>query len=201
MAETTIDLLRHGELEGGIRYRGTTEAALTKDGRAAMDAVWRKLDGSIDAIVTSPLQRCREPAEAWAKEASISCRIEPNIREMEYGAWEGLSKEQIEALSPGMLARWRENPVDVWIPEAERIKDFAQRVVEGWESILCEATGKHVLVVAHSGSLRVILAHVLGAPLSAIRRFSMPYASWNRVEVEAERYRLLHLNHSTGDAP
>jgi len=195
MAETTIDLLRHGELEGGIRYRGTTEAALTKDGRAAMDAVWRKLDGSIDAIVTSPLQRCREPAEAWAMGASISCRIEPNIREMEYGAWEGLSKEQIEELSPGMLARWRENPADVWIPEAERIEDFASRVIEGWESILCESAGKHVLVVAHSGSLRVIMAHVLGAPLPAIRRFAMPYASWNRVIDDHGKLCLEYLNH------
>jgi len=191
---TTIDLLRHGALEGGIRYRGNTEAVLTRAGRAAMDAVWRKLDGSIDAIVTSPMSRCRQPAETWAKEAGISCRVEPNIREMDYGAWEGLSKEEIETQFPGMFSRWRENPVGMRIPDAECIEDFAKRVIEGWEAILCASAGKHVLVVAHSGSLRVILAHVLGAPLPAIRRFAMPYASWNRVIYNGDWPNLEFLN-------
>jgi len=178
---TTIDLLRHGALEGGIRYRGSTEAALTRAGRETMDAVWRKLDGSIDMIVTSPMSRCKQPAEAWAKEAGISCRVEPNIREMDYGAWEGLSKEEIEIQFPGMLSRWRENPVGMRIPEAERLEDFARRVTKGWKVIVDESSRRHVLVVAHSGSLRVILAHVLRAPLPTIRRFAMPHASWSRV--------------------
>jgi len=218
MMTTTIDLLRHGELEGGIRYRGNTEAALTMAGRMAMDAVWRKLDGDIGAIVTSPLSRCRQPAESWAAAAGIDCRIEPNIREMEYGVWEGLSKEQIEVRFPGMLSRWRENPAGMQIPEAEAIEDFAQRVIEGWQAIVDESAGKHVLVVAHSGSLRVILAHVLGAPLyvrlprsdglamtdrvevghcersAAIRQFAMPYASWSRVIFNGNNPRLEYLN-------
>jgi len=184
MVGTTIDLLRHGELKGGIRYRGNTEAALTNGGRAAMNAVWHRLDGNIDMIVSSPLSRCREPAENWARQAGIPCRIEPDIREMEYGAWEGLSKQEIEARFPGMLPRWRENPVGMQIPEAERIEDFAQRVTRAWETLVDESAGKHMLVVAHSGSLRVILAHVLGAPLASTRRFAMSYTSWSRVVID-----------------
>jgi len=191
---TTIDLLRHGELQGGIRYRGRTEAVLTREGRAAMDDVWRKLEGSIDVIVTSPLSRCRQPAESWAKQAGIGCRVEPDIRELNYGAWEGLSKEEIEDQFPGMLSRWRENPVGMHIPEADRIEDFAKRVIESWETILTKSAGKHSLVVAHSGTLRVILAHILGAPLPAIRRFSMPYASWSRVICKNGRPYLEYLN-------
>jgi len=194
---TTIDLLRHGALKGGIRYRGNTEAALTRAGREAMDAVWHKLDGSIDVVVASPLSRCCEPAKSWAMEASITCRIEPNIREMNYGAWEGLSKAEIEARFPGMLPRWRENPVGMQIPDAECIDDFAGRVLEGWKAILYASAGKHVLVVAHSGSLRVILAHVLGAPLPAIRRFAMPYASWSRVMLNDNNPYLEYLNRRT----
>lgn len=191
---TTIDLLRHGALDGGIRYRGMTEASLTVDGRASMDAVWRKVEGSIDAVVASPLSRCREPAEAWAKEADIACRVEPDIREMDFGAWEGLTMEEIEERFPGMLSRWRENPVGMRIPEAERIESFSRRVLEAWEAIWYESVGKHVLVVAHSGSLRVILAHVLGAPLTTIRRFSMPYASWSRVIADNGKPCLEYLN-------
>lgn len=191
----TIDLLRHGALEGGIRYRGNTEAPLTRAGRADMDAVWCKLDGSIDKIVTSPLQRCRQPAIAWAREAGIACRIDPNIREMDYGVWEGLSKEEIEARFPGMLRSWRENPMGMQIPKAEGMEGFSQRVIEGWKVIMDESSGRHLLVVAHSGSLRVILAHVLGSPLPANRRFSMPYASWSRVIDEHGTLCLKYFNH------
>jgi len=194
---TTIDLLRHGALEGGIRYRGILEAPLTKNGRASMDAVWHRLDGNIDSIVTSSLSRCLEPAQSWAKASGIACRIEPDIREMHYGAWEGLSKEEIEAKFPGMLSRWRENPVGMQIPEAERIEDFARRVTGAWQRIVNESAGKHVLVVAHSGSLRVMLAHVLGAPLPTIRRFSMPYASWSRVVFNGKNPYLEYLNRRT----
>ena len=196
MPETTIDLLRHGALEGGLRYRGATEAALTQAGRADMDSVWRRLRGHVEAIVTSPLSRCRGPAESWAAEAGISCRVEADLREMEYGAWEGLSGEEIEARFPGWLARWRENPVGMAIPGAERIEDFAARVIDVWQRLLREHAGNHLLLVAHSGTLRVILTHALGAPLPATRRFAMPYACWSRVQSHHGRCRLMHLNPS-----
>jgi len=65
--------------------------------------------------------------------------------------------------------------------------------------LLHEAEGKHVLVVTHSGSLRVILAHVLGAPLPTIRRFSMPYTSWSRVIYDGKSCSLEYLNRSGMD--
>lgn len=194
MSMTTVDLLRHGELEGGMRYRGNTEAALTDAGRAHMDTVWEQLKGHVELIVTSPLSRCREPAEAWAEETGIPCHIEPKMREMQYGAWEGLNKPEIEQQFPGWLARWRENPVGMEIPGAEKVEVFAERVIEAWESLLQEHAGQHLLLVGHSGTLRIILAHVLGAPLPSIRRFVMPYGSWNRVLHDDGHSHLEYLN-------
>jgi len=179
--DTVVDLLRHGELEGGVRYRGKTEATLTPSGRCRMEAVWRELAGDIQALVSSPLTRCREPAEAWAASAGVPLLIEPRLREMEYGAWEGLTREEIETRFPGMLARWRLNPVGIQIPQAEDFEAFARRVLAGWRDMLRAGQKRHVLVVAHSGPLRVILTHVLDAPLSAVRRMDMPYGCWSRV--------------------
>lgn len=191
---TIIDLLRHGALDGGVRYRGVTEASLTADGRASMDAVWHKVESRIDTVITSPLSRCHEPAEAWAKGAGIAFRVEPDIGEMNFGVWEGLAMDEIEERFPGVLSRWRENPAGIHIPGAECIENFSGRVIEAWEDIRHESVGKHVLVVAHSGSLRIILAHVLGAPLATIRRFSMPYASWSRVISDNGKPYLEYLN-------
>jgi len=189
-----VDLLRHGALEGGLRYRGSTEVELTVAGRAAMDAVWAQLEGQVDAIVTSPLGRCLKPARDWAGEAGIQCKIVDDFREMHYGEWEGLSAEEIEQHFPGMLVRWRENPVGMQIPGAERVEDFAERVVCAWDTMLRAYSGRRLLLVGHSGTLRVIVAHVLGAPLPVTRRFAMPYAAWSRVKKAGCGYLLTHLN-------
>jgi len=180
--QTTVDLLRHGELIGGVRYRGNTEAQLTEAGRADMDAVWLRLAGQVGHIVTSPLGRCREPAGSWSRQSGIPCTVVDDFREMHYGEWEGLGAAQIEQAFPGLLPRWRKNPVGIQIPGAETIELFAERVIDAWEAMLREYAGRHVLLVAHSGTLRVLVAHVLGAPLAATRRFAMPYAAWSRVQ-------------------
>lgn len=194
--QTTIDLLRHGELLGGVRYRGSIEAELTAAGRADMDAVWSRLKGRVESIVTSPLSRCRLAAGEWAEHNDIDCEIITDLREMHYGAWEGMTAEEIEQRFPGQLTRWRENPVGMQIPGAESIEGFAERVTRAWDAMLRGHAGRHVLLVAHSGTLRVILAHVLGAPLSATRRFSMPYAAWSRVRHSECGSLLTHLNRS-----
>jgi len=194
MPTTIVDLLRHGELEGGVRYRGNIEATLTEAGHAHMDAVWRHLEGHAAVIITSPLGRCRAPAEAWADKAGIPCHIEPRLREMEYGVWEGLTKPEIEERFPGWLERWRENPVGMEIPGAERVEAFAARVIEGWESLLREYAGRRILLVGHSGTLRIILSHVAGAPLPSMRRFIMPYGSWSRVLHDGNHAYLEYLN-------
>lgn len=191
---TTIDLLRHGALVGGVRYRGCTESDLTADGRSDMDAVWARLHGSIDCILSSPLSRCRIPAGEWAEQAGIGCEIVDDFREMHYGEWEGLDSAQIDQRFPGMLAQWRENPLGMQIPGAESLEGFAARVSAAWEEMLRKHAGQRLLLVGHSGSLRVILAHVLGAPLVATRRFAMPYAAWSRLRVEGCGILLTHHN-------
>jgi len=194
MKETRIDLLRHGALFGGVRYRGSIEAELTPEGRADMDAVWERLCGNVDVIVSSPLSRCREPAMAWADGANLPCRIVDDLREMHYGAWEGLAADEIEAAFPGMLPRWRKNPVGMRIPQAETMDEFAARIIAAWEGILTAYAGQRILLLGHSGTLRVILTHAIGAQLETTRRFAMPYAGWSRVCVEGGRSVLSGLN-------
>lgn len=197
MTGMVIDLLRHGALEGGLRYRGSIEAELTPIGRADMDAVWARIADSVDIILTSPLGRCLKPAQEWAEQKGIACEVVDDFREMHYGEWEGLSAEEIEQRFPGMLVRWRKNPVGIQIPGAELIEDFAERVARAWEGVLRAHAGQHVLLVGHSGTLRIIMAHVLDAPLSTTRRFSVPYAAWSQVLETDCGYLFTHLNRAS----
>lgn len=182
-----VDLLRHGELVGGIKYRGQkVDDPLTETGRSQMDAVWSHLQNEVDLIITSPLSRCSGPAKAWADAAGIPCVEEPRILELAYGAWDGLSKDEIRAQYPGMLEQWRTNPEGMRIPGAETMAGLQARIAAFWEDCAAQYAGRHLLVVGHSGSLRALITHVLAAPVATTRRMTFPYACWSRVVVESE---------------
>lgn len=191
-----VDLLRHGALEGGVKYRGSVDDALTAEGRAAMEAVWTRLAGDIDRIVASPLRRCAEPARAWAERAGVPLTIEPRVAEMRYGVWEGLNADEIRSRFPGMLEQWRANPEGMLIPGAETMEALSVRVAAFWADVCTEHAGERILVVAHSGSLRMLIAHVLGAPIATTRRLTVPYACWSRIAVREGQASLVFHHHT-----
>jgi len=180
----TIDLLRHGALEGGVKYRGSLDEALTQTGREAMDDVWQQLQGEVDTIICSPLSRCADPASSWAAQAGISCVVEPAIQELSYGDWEGLTAEDIENAYPGVLQTWRQNPTQMTPPNGEPMLDFSRRIQVFLNHLIQEHEQGHVLLVAHSGSIRMLIAHALQAPIVSTRHLSMPYACWSRLRVD-----------------
>jgi len=177
----TVDLLRHGALEGGIKYRGRTDDPLTAQGRADMDAVWQQLAAVVEVIVTSPLSRCAEPATDWAEQAGIPCIIEPRLAEMHYGAWEGKTIEEIRAAFPGMLDQWRRDPTGMRAPGGESPEELRDRLQTWLIEIRKTCQGKHLLIVSHSGSLRMLIALALNAPIASTRHLDMPYACWSRL--------------------
>ena len=179
-----IDLLRHGALQGGVKYRGTLDEALTQTGREAMENTWQHVQDEVDTIICSPLSRCADPASSWAIQAGIPCVVEPAIQELSYGDWEGMTAEQIEYAYPGMLQAWRQDPTQMTPPNGESMLDFAKRTQVFLHHLVQEYEQGHVLLVAHSGSIRMLIAHALQAPIVSTRHLSMPYACWSRLSVD-----------------
>lgn len=190
----TVDLLRHGELEGGIKYRGWVDDPLTATGRILMDSVWKRIGSDIDLVISSPLSRCSQPAESWAEEAKTPFEIDPRVAEMHYGEWEGLTSEEIMARYPGMLEQWRLNPEGMQVPGGESAEQLRDRVANFWSDICEQHDKKHLLVVAHSGSIRMLLAHILSAPIATTRSMQMPYGCWSRIVHNHGRNKLVFHN-------
>jgi len=182
----TIDLLRHGALDGGIKYRGKVDDPLTPEGRQAMDQVWRQLGADVDFIITSPLSRCAEPARAWSAQAGIDCLIEPRLAEIDYGAWEGKTMATIQQEYPGMLERWRADPTGMCPPGGESPESLRARLSQWWDEARVQFEGKHILLVAHSGSLRMLIALLLEQPIAYTRSINMPYACLHRMVYKGE---------------
>jgi len=188
----TIDILRHGALQGGKKYRGQIEAALTPEGREAMNQIWHPLSKQVTCIITSPLSRCAEAASDWAAQTNIPCIIEPRIAEMYYGDWEDKTVEHIEQISPGMLQQWRKDPTGMRPPGGgESPEELQLRISEWWQETCATVTDQHILVVGHSGSMRMLITHALNQPISATRKIDMHYACWKRLQHEHGETRLM----------
>ncbi|MDQ6993445.1 MAG: histidine phosphatase family protein [Mariprofundus sp.] len=192
----TIDLLRHGALKGGLKYRGLTDDPLTQAGRRDMETVWQQLSSEVDLIITSPLSRCANPAAEWAKQRAIPCIIEPRIAEMHYGRWEGKTSDQIKREYPGMLEMWRRDPSNMRPPAGESIHELRLRLQMWMQEISLGYKGKHLLLVSHSGVLRMLIALALQAPIISTRQLAMPYCCWSRICYTDQTYTLAFHQHS-----
>lgn len=181
-ASTHFDLLRHGEPRGGRRYRGDR----IDDPLSALG--WSQMQDRIDhcrrigqddwsAIVASPMQRCRAFAEDLAVARNLPLHIEPNLREIGFGVWEGLAHAEVPQIYPEQYRAFRADPV-LGRPEgAEDMTAFFDRVSDAlirWAETLA---GQRVLVIGHAVVMRAALVWATDAPLRSITQVDTEYAS------------------------
>lgn len=184
---TTIDLLRHGECQGGEIYRGITDVPLTDRG-------WQQMESSLqsdvahaetpwDRIVSSPLQRCRLFSEAKAQQLDIPLHSHDGFREMDFGDWEGRSIEEVHREHAGDVKRFYQDPANVAPPGGESMQMVQGRLLSAWHEVLNQHKGEHLLLVQHGGTIRILLAELLQMPLALVTRLEIHYASLSRVQV------------------
>ena len=180
MRETLIDFIRHGEPEGGRRYRGNAvDDALSEKGWQQMwDAVGERPPWQ--QIVSSPMRRCSAFAEKLADGCGLDLRIDDRFREVGFGCWEGLSPDEILARNPEDYEAFYRDPVRNRPAGAETLEDFGQRVAAALEDILSHHKVQHVLVVAHAGVVRAVLGYVLNTDPVAWYRTRIDNAAFTR---------------------
>ncbi len=180
---TRIDLIRHGEPEGGRRYRGHgVDDPLSARGWEQMWKAVEALD-SWDLVISSPMRRCREFAQALAERRGIEWRTEPDFKEVGFGVWEGRAHEELPA---GEHAAFLADPVHRRPPGAESLEAFAARVRSSFDAWCARSTGQRVLIVAHAGVIRAVVGHVLRADPMAWYRLRVNYAALSRIRVGNE---------------
>lgn len=196
MPDTIIDLIRHGEPVGGRAYRGhNIDDPLSELGWQQMwDAVARHCPWS--HIVSSPMLRCRDFAEALAKRHGLDVSIDERLQEVGFGEWEGKSPEQLQQQRPAEYAAFYADPVNRRPPGAEGLEGFIKRVVAAYAYLLEHYAGRHVLVVTHAGVIRAVIAHVVHAAPRGMYRIKVNNAGITRVRV-TPRGAMLEYHNST----
>ncbi len=180
---TSIDLLRHGEPVGGRRYRGQTDDPLSDKGWHEMRQA-TQCNPSWSHIIASPLKRCAAFAEELAAQRGLPLTLDARLMEIGFGEWEGRTPAELEADDPQRLIRFWSDPEAHTPPGAEPIGQFSSRIQAVWQEILHRHAGEHVLLVAHAGVIRMIIAHVLGAPARNAFRIQVPSSGITRLRID-----------------
>lgn len=160
-----ILLVRHGETDGesSIRFHGHTDVGLSEEGLGQMAWAARQVaHHPIDLVVASPLRRSWRAA--WIVGHGALVRLEDDFREVHFGRWEGLTKEEIQIRDPLLYEDWQAGVDGFAYPGGESREEFQARVVRGLER-LAGADAHSALLALHKGVIRVIVQHLTGEPL------------------------------------
>ncbi|TFG91033.1 MAG: histidine phosphatase family protein [Syntrophobacterales bacterium] len=182
---TRLYLMRHGQVENfvGETFNGHKDVDITAHGVRQMEAVAERLrDEDLAAVYCSDLIRTRKGADIIAVPHGLVPQSLSTLRELDVKLWEGLNAEGVEERFPGAFDAWRAQGADYRIPGGESIRDLTERVIPALREILGAHDGKNIVLVAHGGVNRVILADAMGAGFDRLYSIEQNYGCMNIID-------------------
>lgn len=176
-------LVRHATAEGHGRLQGQRDIPLTSAGRRELGRLGEKCSPyPVRAVYSSDLRRARQTADAVARKLGLSVKVRPELREMHFGQWEGLSWNQIVRRFPKLAGLWMERFPHQPIPGAEPLDQFKKRIRAGIREIVAAHRGQCALIVTHAGVIRFTLGKVLGLPARNLFRLAQDPCALNIID-------------------
>ncbi|MEU0298580.1 bifunctional RNase H/acid phosphatase [Streptomyces sp. NPDC006175] len=202
-APATFILLRHGEtaLTPEKRFSGSggSDPELSETGRrqAACAAEAFAARGTVQEVVSSPMRRCRETAEAVAARLGLQVRIEEGLRETDFGVWEGLTFGEVRERYASDLTTWLASPDAAPTGGGESFAEVAERVSATRDRLIARLAGRTALLVTHVTPIKTLVRLALGAPPESLFRMELSPASVSTVAYYADGNPSLRLLNDT----
>jgi broad specificity phosphatase PhoE/ribonuclease HI len=196
---TVAWLLRHGETPLSVerRFSGHDDAALTDRGRAQATAAARRLaELSVDAVISSPVRRARQTADAVAVALGLEVVIEPGFAESDFGDWQGFTFAEVQKQWPGQLQHWLDDP-EAAPPGGESQAATDCRVLQAREQVLSSYAGATVVVVSHVTPIKLLIRSALDAPSHALFRMQMSPGSLSVIDWFDQGHDVLRMFNDT----
>ena len=177
------------------RFQGHTDVPLSPPGRRQVAALALRLrTETLHRLYASDLRRAWETAQAIATPHALCVQPEPRLREIAFGAWEGLTYAEIQQRDAQALAAWERDQLHTAPPGGETLRHMTERVRAAYVSIIAANQDKTIGLVAHGGPLRLLLCLALGLPPQAYWQFALAPASLSELCVYEEGAILTRLN-------
>jgi broad specificity phosphatase PhoE len=186
------------------RYQGHSDTSLSELGRRQANRLARRLQFErIDSVYSSDLRRAVETVRTICEPRQLQWCCDHRLRELHFGAWEGLTYAEVQERHAQALKAWEADPLQIAPPGGEtlahlsaRIGAFLADVAQPTQLCSDEVTDpdRTALIVAHRGSLRVLLCLALGLPPEIRWRFRIESASLSALNLDPKGGVLLALN-------
>ena len=185
-AATRLVLVRHAEPDGAALGRvcgARTDVPLGAAGRAHADRLAAALAADpLAAVYTSPLARARETAAPLARAHGLEATVVEDLRELDFGEVDGLRFEDVESGYPELFRAWMDTPQTVRFPGGESLTELRARALPTVADIRARHAREAVVLVAHAGVLRVVLADALGLTDGALFRLDQAHGGVSVVD-------------------
>lgn len=168
---TEILLARHGETDWNreSRFQGRADPPLNELGRVQAAGLAETLAGeAVAAVYTSPLRRALETAEVVASPHRLTPAAVEDLREVDVGSWQGLTRSEVEQRFPEEFQRWLDYGRG-W-DDGETYEQMGTRVIAALEELAWKHDGERIIAITHGGPIRAALARAAGTSYSDARR-------------------------------
>lgn len=187
-----IYLVRHGQTDANVerRFAGFTDVPLNQVGIEQAERIAKILkDAPIEYIVSSDLVRARKTAEIINQYHGLNINIDRQLREVNFGKFEGLTFEEMRTQKPEFEKQLRSEGHLFQYPEGESLSEAYQRINTTFSRIL-SLEYNHILIVAHSGTIKSIITKVLSDDLENFWRIDVKNATVSTL-VQTDEYLFL----------
>ena len=201
MPTTRLFLVRHGETMANREYRyiGTSNDPLSTLGQMQAAQLAEALSMfPVAAVYSSPLQRTYDTAVPIAALHHLEVQRVDDLRECDFGTWEGLKRVEVIERSPvdaQRLREWEHN-ASVAPPGGESFEALQQRVCAAVERLVHVHPDHTIVLVTHVGPIKVLLSAALGAPLSSAFRIFLDPATISVVDWRDGTHATVRLTNS-----
>jgi broad specificity phosphatase PhoE len=193
-----VVLVRHGATDWNIqgRCQGSSDRALSEAGvRQAEEVAANLSQEKITAVYSSGLLRARRTAQFISQRHGLQVLIENDVRELDHGALEGMTFNEIKDQYPDFIQRWRTEPAELQVPGGERLIDVQRRA---WISLnriaVRHEEDETVVVVSHNFAILGIICNVTGTHLNNYRSFRLEPCGYSRLRFDDGNWRVTHIN-------
>ncbi len=181
-----VYLVRHGQVYGYENFPvyGHTDVELTEVGILQTEHLAATLRlTNLNAIYSSDLKRSVTGARIIARHHDVPLHVMPELREMQFGDWEGLSLSEIRQRFPEELDKRKADLLNYRIPgNGESIGELSERIIACFRKILEQQAGSDFLLVGHGAVNRIILCDALGLDLARLFGIQQDYGCLNIID-------------------
>jgi probable phosphoglycerate mutase len=180
---TRLVLVRHGATAHSAQWRfsGRNDLPLDAAGEQQAAALAARGFGSVTAVVSSPLRRALQTAQAIAAPLGLAVETQDGLAEVDFGAWEGLTMAEARERDAAAVDEWLAS-ADVAPPGGESFAALGRRVRAAREAVIAAHRGSVVVVVSHVTPIKTLVRFALDAPPVAMFRLMLDTASVSIVD-------------------